>query len=162
MIGQWILLNSDSDLQLIVYCDSDWSAFPITRRSLGSYVALLGGSPISSAEAEYRDIAAVTREINWLRNLMTDLGFPPTQSVHLFCDSQAAIHIAANPVFHERTKYIEPDFHSVRDAITDGILSTIHVHTQDQLADILTKVLGRVQFTHLLSKLSVQNLHAPI
>lgn len=47
-----------------------------------------------SAEAEYRVMAAATRKIKWMRQLMYDLGFLFEQSVRLFCDSQAAIHIA--------------------------------------------------------------------
>lgn len=125
--GQGVLLRSDSNLQLSVYCDADWTSCPLTRRSISAYVVLLGGSPISwktkkqnivshsSAEAEYREMAAATREIKWVIRLMVELGVPITKHVPFFCDSQAAIHIAANPVFHERTKHIESDCHSVRD-----------------------------------------------
>lgn len=63
-------------------------------------------------------MSAATREIKWLRQLMSDLVFPCAQPIRLFFDSQTAIHIAVNPVFHERTKHIEVDCHSVRDAIT--------------------------------------------
>ena len=45
--GQGILLSSNSDLSLTVYCDSHWSACFLTRRFLSAYVVMLGGSPIS-------------------------------------------------------------------------------------------------------------------
>lgn len=45
--GQGILLKSDPDLQVSVYCDSDWGICPLTCRSLTSYVVLFGGSPVS-------------------------------------------------------------------------------------------------------------------
>ena len=171
--GKGILLESTYDLSLTSYCDSDFSTCPLSRRSVSGYVMFLGGSPISwqtkkqdvvsqsSAEAEYRSMRNALKEVLWLRQLLGDLGCPQTKPIRLFCDSQAAIHISSNPVFHERTKHIERDCHAVRDAVLDGVITMVHIRTTEQPADLLTKALSRGPFQKLSSKLGICNLHAP-
>jgi hypothetical protein len=71
----------------------------------------------SSTEAEYRAMSTVCSEIVWLRGLLEELVFPQTTPTPLHADNTSVIQIATNPVFHERTKHIEVDCHSIRDTL---------------------------------------------
>ncbi|KAL0689293.1 hypothetical protein Bca4012_088971 [Brassica carinata] len=106
-------------------------------------------------------MADATCELKWLKRLLLHFGFPHSRPMRLFCDSQAAIHIAKNPVFHERTKHVENDCHTVRDAVCAKLLTTEHISTKNQPADLLTKALPTPAFEFLLSKLGIHNMTLP-
>ncbi|RDX63451.1 hypothetical protein CR513_58115, partial [Mucuna pruriens] len=83
----------------------------------------------SSAEVEYRAMASATCELIWVKQLIQELKFADVQPMKLYCDNQAALHIASNPVFHERTKRIEIDCHFVREKLLAKEISTEFVNS---------------------------------
>ena len=115
----------------------------------------------STAEVEYHAIATITCEIIWLLSLFKDLGLSGLAPALLKCDNQAALYIAANHVFHERTKHIEVDCHFIREKMQAGIILPTCVSTRAQLADIFTKIVFVAQHHFYLSKLGVLNLFSP-
>jgi hypothetical protein len=82
------------------------------------------------------------------------LGCKPAK-FELQVDNKAAIALAKNPVHHDRSKHIDVKFHFIREHVEKGRVELVYVGTQDQLADILTKALGRVRFIELRQKLGV-------
>ena len=114
----------------------------------------------SLAEAEYRAMANVASEVDWLVKLLQDFGVSPG-FVKLLCDNQAAIHIASNPTFHERTKHIDIDCHFVRERVHSSLLKLIHVKSQHQLADLMTKALPVALFKSIMSKLGTKDIYLP-
>ena len=106
-------------------------------------------------------MAASTSEFIRLKSLLGSLGVFHNTPMRLYCDSLAALHIAHNPVFHERTKHIEIDCHFVREKLTASILTLSHVSTKQQPADLFTKALGSTQFQFLKDKLDILDLYAP-
>ena len=87
-------------------------------------------------------------------------GIDTTSSITLYSDSLSAIQLAANPVFHARTKHIEKECHLIQDWIKKGVIKK-GGSTKSQLADIMTKALGRKEYEAFLCKLGVLNLHTP-
>ncbi|KAL0403674.1 UNVERIFIED_CONTAM: Retrovirus-related Pol polyprotein from transposon RE2 [Sesamum radiatum] len=165
-----LFLPSDSSCELRAYCDADWASCSDSRRSLTGFCVFFRNALISwktkkqstvsrsTAEAEYRSMAATVCELRWISYLLSNLGVSIRLPIQLFCDNQAAMHIMANPVFHERTKHIELDCHIVRDAYKDGFISPSFVRSSSQIADIFTKVLGLKSFVSLLGKLGLAAL----
>jgi len=170
--GQGILLPSTGALHLRAFCDADWARCNDMRRSVTGYCILLGEALVSwrakkhtkisrsSAEAEYRSMDITYCEITWLKNILKDLQINHIQPVTLFCDNQAAMHIASNPVFHKRTKHIEIDCHLIREKIQAGMIQTACIRTTHQPADLFTKPLSSTQFETLLGELGVINIHS--
>lgn len=115
----------------------------------------------SSTEAEYSGLSSSTGEIVWIQQLLLNLQVQLSQPALIFCENQAAIHIATNPIIHESTKHIEIDCHFIRDNINDGFIKLLEVQTQHQLADVFTKPLPASTLCPLLSKMAIIDLHSP-
>ena len=106
-------------------------------------------------------MAAAACELTWLRYLLQQLRLGDTRGTKLICDNQAAMHIASNPAFHERTKHIEIDCHFIREKILSGEITTDFVKSEDQLADMLTKSLRGTRIDYICNKLGSYDLYAP-
>nr|GEV16727.1 uncharacterized mitochondrial protein AtMg00810-like [Tanacetum cinerariifolium] len=95
------------------YGDSDWASNSLDRQSTTGYCVFVCGNLVSwkskkqhvvarsSEEAEYQAMATTSCEMVWLKRLLDDLGCTCSTPMTLFYDNQVAMHIAANPVFHE-------------------------------------------------------------
>jgi hypothetical protein len=163
-----------SPISLVAYSDADWAGCPDTRRSVTGWCMFLGDSLISwkskkqdrvsksSTESEYRAMSAACSEIVWLRGLLAEMGFHQTTPTLLHADNTSAIQIATNPVFHERTKHIEVDCHSIREAVDAHVISLPHISTDLQIADVFTKSMTRQRHQFLVGKLMLINHPASI
>ncbi|XP_021850348.1 uncharacterized mitochondrial protein AtMg00810-like [Spinacia oleracea] len=164
---QDIILRATYPLTLKDLSHSDWAACPSTRRSVTSYILLLGTSPISwkskkqstvsksSSEAEYMEMSQVVGEVSWIVRLLQELGIQGLKPFQINCDNQYDLRIAKNPILHERKKHIEVDCHFTRDKVLKGLLN---LPTQHQLADIFSKILLSSHHTNLFSKHGMVNV----
>jgi hypothetical protein len=75
--------------------------------------------------------------------------------VPLLCDNESAIRMADNPVEHSRTKHIDIWHHFLGDHQQKGDIEVYHISTENQLADIFTKLLDEKTFCRLRSELNV-------
>lgn len=102
------------------------------------------------------------RQVSWFGFTvfcdLSDLHLKVSLPLPLHYKNKAAIHIAENPVFHERTKHIRLDCHYVREQLQTGFINPIHVKSALQIADVFTKPLGEAQHRFLVSKLGLLSI----
>ncbi|GJW88635.1 ribonuclease H-like domain-containing protein [Tanacetum coccineum] len=125
--GTGIQIFKESDLKLRVCIDLDWAKCLVTRKYVLGFCVFFGKTLISwkskkhaivsrsSAEAEYICMTSATCEIIWIANLLQSLKMTSLYPISLFSGSSSAIQIAANLVFHEKTKQLKIDVHIVRE-----------------------------------------------
>ncbi|WVZ08327.1 hypothetical protein V8G54_021673 [Vigna mungo] len=171
--GLGLFYPSNNPHRLQAFSDSDWATCCISRKSITGYCAFYGNCLISwkskkqstmsksSTEAEYRALASVACELQWLKYVADDFCLKISLPFPTFCDNQSVIQLAKNPSFHERTKHIEVDCHLIRAKVLDGLIVLSHVPSKHQLADIFTKSLYLGPFNINLSKMGLQNIHHP-
>ena len=146
-----------TDKGLIGYVDSNYAADLDRRRSLTGYVFTVGSCAVSwratlqsvvalsTTEAEYMAVSEACKELIWLKGLYAEL-CGVNSYTNLYCDSQSAIYLTKDQMFHERTKYIDIKYHFVRDVIEEGELKVCKISTHDNPADMLTMLAPVAKF----------------
>ncbi|GKB97018.1 retrovirus-related pol polyprotein from transposon TNT 1-94 [Tanacetum coccineum] len=132
-------------------CDLDRS------KSTTGYVFTLSGGTVSwvsklqsvvamsTTEAEYVAVAQASKEAVWLKMLLEELGHKQ-EKITLFCDNQSALYLARNPAFHSKTKHIRVQYHFIREKVEEGTVDMQKIHTDDNVADYLTKAINGDKF----------------
>ena len=130
--GEGLCFRKGVSTALWGYCDSSHLTCPDTSRSRAAFVMISAGGPVSwqskllgnaslsSCESEYMGFSAAAQEVSFLRQLQLQMqgedgvGVP----VKVLVDSQPALDIVHNPVYHARTKQVLARYHFVRDSVT--------------------------------------------
>lgn len=144
-------MKSTDSLNLTGYSDSDWAADPSTRKSVGAYIFMLAGGPLSWAckrnqniclsltKVEYKALTSAAKEALWDRQCLCDVGQKQISATKIMCDNMGAIALANNSVFHSRTKHIAIYHHFIREVVAQGDVTLECINTAQNLADALTK-----------------------
>ena len=147
------------NVSIIGYTDSDYAGCSDSRKSTSGYIfQFMGGAiswrsrlqkctALSTTEAEYVAASEACKEAVWLSRLACDMGISKLVPI-LFCDSQSAIALAKNPVYHAKTKHIGVRYHFIRECIAAGYISLEKVVSQENAADALTKALPHEALEH--------------
>ncbi|GJW58764.1 putative ribonuclease H-like domain-containing protein [Tanacetum coccineum] len=98
----------------------------------------------STTEAEYVAAANCCGQVLWIQNQ--------------FIDNESTICIVKNPVFHSKTKHIEIRHHFIRDAYEKKLIQVLKIHTDDNVADLLTKAFDVSRFNFLIVNIGMLNL----
>ena len=161
---------NESTMTPTVYVDADWAGDQQTRKSMSGYVAMMSGAAVawcarqqevvamSSAESEYISMCSGAKETVWLRRLVRGFGMVPNMDkpTMMFVDNQAAIALAHNAAVNRRNKHIDVRFHYTRQLLEDGSLDLEYCRTEDMVADVLTKALGRIKLQKFVGMLGLQ------
>ncbi|GKA46909.1 putative ribonuclease H-like domain-containing protein [Tanacetum coccineum] len=166
-LGLWYPRESSFDLE--AYSDSDYAGANLDRKSTTGGCQFLGRRLISwqckkqtimatsTTEAEYVAAANCCGQVLWIQNQMLDYGFN-FMNTKIYIDNESIICIVKNPVFHSKTKHIEIRHHFIRDAYEKKLIQVLKIHTDDNVADLLTKAFDVSRFNFLIVNIGMLNL----
>ena len=146
-------------LKVEAYADANWASDKNDRKSCTGFFVLFNAAPVSwvsqkqktiatsATEAEYMSLSDASKQVCWTTTLLKELTItvPP---VILYGDNMGSIFLAQNPAQERHTKHIDIRYHFIHECIQERkVLELCHVPTDKQLADVLTKSLGKTKFS---------------
>ncbi|GJY64653.1 putative ribonuclease H-like domain-containing protein, partial [Tanacetum coccineum] len=160
-LGLWY--PKESSFDLVTYSDSDYAGANLDRKSIIGGCQFLGKRLISwqckkqtivatsTTKAEYVAAAHYCGKVLWIQNQMMDYGFN-FMNTQIFIDNESTISIVKNLVYHSKTKHIEIRHHFIRDSYEKKLIQVLKIHTDDNVADLLTKAFDGPRFNFLVVK----------
>ncbi|GKE32929.1 hypothetical protein Tco_1452251 [Tanacetum coccineum] len=133
----------DSPFDLEAFSDSDYGGANLDRKS--------------TIEAEYVAAANCCGQVLWIQNQMMDYGFN-FMNTKIHIDNESTICIVKNPIYHSRTKHIEIRHHFIRDCYEKRLIDVVKIHTDNNIADLLTKGFDVIRFNFLVVSIGMLNL----
>ncbi|GJZ00226.1 hypothetical protein Tco_0517655 [Tanacetum coccineum] len=165
-LGLWYPKDSPFDLE--AYTDSDYAGASLDRKSTTGGCQFLGRRLISwqckkqtivansTTEAEYVAASSCCGQVLWIQNQMLDYGYN-FMNTKIHIDNESTICIVKNPVFHSKTKHIEIRHHFIRDSNEKKLIQMIKIHTDHNVADLLTKAFDVGRFQYLIASIGMLN-----
>ncbi|GKC61510.1 putative ribonuclease H-like domain-containing protein, partial [Tanacetum coccineum] len=154
----------DSPLILEAFSDSDYVGASLDRKSTIGGCQFLGSRLIywqckkqtvvanSTTEAKYIAASHCCGQVLWIQNQMLDYGFNFMQTkIHV--DNESVICVVKNPVYHSKTKHIETRHHFIRDSYEKRLIEMAKIHTDHNVADLLTKAFDVSRFNFLVASI---------
>jgi len=160
--------NKESNVKS--YSDVDYAGCLDTRRSTTGYVLIKNGAAItwntqrqqsvalSTMEAEFMAVCAATKEVMWVKQLLSDTNIYTDNSLMLYIDNQSAISFIKNCNSHKRTKHIEVRSNFIKEKYQAKYIDIKYVPTESQISDICTKALPKVRFEKLRALIGLQTI----
>ncbi|GJT76701.1 putative reverse transcriptase domain-containing protein [Tanacetum coccineum] len=130
----------DSPFDLEAYTDSDYAGASLDRKS--------------TTGEEYVAASNCCRHVLWIQNQLLDYGYN-FMNTKIFIDNESTICIVKNPVFHSKTKHIEIKHHFIRDSNKKKLIQMIKIHTDQNVADLLTKAFNVSRFQYLIASIGM-------
>ncbi|SPC66271.1 related to retrotransposon protein [Ustilago sp. UG-2017b] len=159
---------NESQEPLVAHSDANWASdATIQRRSTSGSVVLVYGNPVawksatqkcvslSAVEAEFIAATEATREVLFLKQLLRSIGIA-TGTPTVYSDNTGCIQVSKDPAQHWKLKHIDTKYHFVRNNIQEGRVQIKYVDTTRNLADVLTKPIGRQAMQQARSGLHLQ------
>ncbi|GJZ19175.1 putative ribonuclease H-like domain-containing protein [Tanacetum coccineum] len=165
-LGLWYPRESSFDLE--AFSDSDYAGANLDRKSTTGGCQFLGSRLISwqckkqtivatsTTEAEYVAAASCCGQVLWIQNQMLDYGFN-FMNTKIHIDNESTICIVKNPVYHSKTKHIEIRHHFIRDSYEKKLIRVEKIHTDFNVADLLTKAFDGPRFHFLVVNIGMIN-----
>ncbi|GJS27347.1 hypothetical protein Tco_0487967 [Tanacetum coccineum] len=159
MLGIWY--PKESLFDLVAYSDSDYDGDNQDKKSTTGGYQFLGRRLIlwqckkktivatSTTKAKYVAAASGCGQVLWIQNQLPDYGYN-FMNTKIYIDNNSAICIVKNPVYHSRTKHIDIRHHFIRDYYEKKLICVDHIHTDDNVANLLTKPFDGGSFQYLV------------